>query len=334
MLERPLQRLQIRGRPRLTPAQEEAQLDGPPQSQHQPALRARTHILCRCGRLDPSLGHLVWSCPEYDTLRALHNVRAPATAAEERLLAVATTSAPGPPQQAGVLAFGLQPELVRHLRDTHEKSGGGGGFRWATDGSAVGPHSAAAMAWCYGPTGTIYTWAADVPLEDRSSFAAERWALVSALCALAVAPPPNEGTVDDGRDETDTWWGLVDCKAVLRCLHGDSGKADAWRAHAELRAAGRLAELAHVRCQWVPSHGKQPRWAPDNGESADTARRLNQAADAAALQRVRDQSQRQEWRAWEEERRQAEERQLAALGLALAIQRELEGLPLPAGASA
>jgi hypothetical protein len=188
------------------------------------------------------------------------------------------------------------------------------------------------MAWCYGPHGKIFTWSADVPLEDRSAFAAERWALASALRAIAEAPPPLSGSADGGQDET--LWGFVDCKAVLRCLRGESEKGDAWRANAELRAAGQIAELTRVRCQWVPSHGRLPRWAPDGGDPAATARRLNEAADAAAQQRVRHQSQRHEWLAWEEERRQAEEWQLAALELAVAIERELEGLPPPAGTSA
>ena len=116
----------------------------------------------------------------------------------------------------------------------------------------------------------------DVPGFDQSAPAAEQWAALQAAWALNEASVVQAWLIIDdlltvngvkstisgvGRDHTD-YYGL-------------------WRAFAAL--TGRI----DLRCDHVPSHGKQPNWRPLEGEDVGLRRSLNKAADSAATQALK-----------------------------------------------
>jgi hypothetical protein len=93
--------------------------------------------------------------------------------------------------------------------------------------------------------------------------------------------------IQNGRPRRFILW--CDCTSVIKVLNSRFFSLEWWQWQRDYRAC--VADLAALGCNfdiaWVPSHNKRSEWTPElNGTSAIVARQLNDAADAAARDRV------------------------------------------------
>ena len=228
--------------------------------------KSQWHIRCFCGREFPSRPHLVFQCPELESIRRDHGVGDPVDRAEERLLAVAVPEMPPPPRARPLPE--ARDEVVRMLQVALR--GSPALLLCATDGSAK--DSVAGWAVAIEAAGVSSSL---LESEDHLPFIAEIFALVTLLEALAIlavyAPLPAVHVI-------------CDCQAALKvCESSYQGPflvlSRRVRAASEaLRRSGTV-----LSCTWVPAHGRvSSGWRPPEGVSEDRARQLNAAADAEA----------------------------------------------------
>ncbi|CAE7207770.1 unnamed protein product [Symbiodinium sp. CCMP2592] len=145
----------------------------------------------------------------------------------------------------------------------------------ATDGSAR--NDIAASAIVFGQHVTEHSsFAAGTGDEDQSAFKAE----MQALLWLATVCCEVSGKLSMQRE----LFVVSDCLAAISaCQSGHSSDLPGLaRAAFDLFAQSARQGLA-CTFLWVPSHGKQLKWAPPEPHSAATLRALNESADVAAI---------------------------------------------------
>ena len=238
---------------------------------------------CLCGRLDPSMAHLVWHCSASAALVTSLCSRPPADRLEERLLLVGLPMPPPwpPPGPAPewvppALVRSVQRALALGLPALLAASDGSLLLDCATMGVALAPARLTASGALLRGASPL-TWGGPLLLAERSAFAAELHALYLLLTALVVAV------------SASGWSGpifcVLDSKAVLSVLDRPSPPLERWECWSRLRAAS--DRLRASRCtltfSWVPSHGRVvPSWSLPWQVSKRSARELNAKADASA----------------------------------------------------
>ncbi|CAE7774466.1 unnamed protein product [Symbiodinium sp. CCMP2592] len=228
--------------------------------------------LCLCGESRPSRPHLTWACPVTQDLRVGHEL--PVNRAEEGLFAKEVVDFP-PPTPALDLS-----DFLQELSEGASESLKADGLLYAaTDGSAR--NDIAASAIVFGQHVTEHSsFAAGTGDEDQSAFKAEMQALLwlATVCC----------EVSDKLSMQRELFVVSDCLAAISaCQSGHSSDLPGLA-----RAAFDLfAQSAHqgLTCTflWVPSHGKQLKWAPPEPHSAATLRALNESADEVTAWEVK-----------------------------------------------
>ncbi len=219
------------------------------------------HIVCRCGEVDLGRVHLTWECP----FRTTQNLRDPVAGVERELLLplvprypVAERRALGQEMQSVVME-------LRRVQAAHP----GARIRGATDGGSNKVGARRIGSWAV-VVGNVSVSGA-VPGFDQSAPAAEQWAALQAAWAL------NEASVTQA-------WLIIDNLMTVNRVKGTI--AGIGRDHTDYYALWRsfaaLTSRIDLRCDHIPSQGKQPNWRPPNGEDVALWRRMNKSADAAA----------------------------------------------------
>ena len=228
--------------------------------------KSQWHIRCFCGREFPSRPHLMFQCPELESIRRDHGVGDPVDRAEERLLAVAVPEMPPPPpaRPFPVARDGLVQLLQVAL------SGSPTLLLCASDGSAK--DSVAGWAVAVESAGVSSSL---LETEDHLPFLAEVFALVAlheALAILAVCASLPAVQV------------ICDCQAALRvCEPSYQGPFSVLSSRICAAAAALRRSGTVLTCSWVPAHGRvSSAWRPPDGISEARARQLNAVADAEA----------------------------------------------------
>ena len=228
--------------------------------------KSQWHIRCFCGREFPSRPHLMFQCPELESIRRDHGVGDPVDRAEERLLAVAVPEMPPPPpaRPFPVARDGLVQLLQVAL------SGSPTLLLCASDGSAK--DSVAGWGRCRRVCWRFFFSARDggSPAIPRRGFALV--ALHEALAILAVCASLPAVQV------------ICDCQAALRvCEPSYQGPFSVLSSRICAAAAALRRSGTVLTCSWVPAHGRvSSAWRPPDGISEARARQLNAVADAEA----------------------------------------------------
>jgi hypothetical protein len=236
--------------------------------EHGSAIAAGSLRRCMCGGLEPSASHLLWVCPETETLREQAGINMPRNSMEERSLCriehdIHTTFTAAVDDGA---RRKLDALILAKLRS-------GGDAVFATDGSEK--RGVIASSWATGGDSA----AMRTPGPETSSFAAELFAASFWLQRVV------EMVHLHGLGATRRVVLFCDCQSVLKVLGRRSLVAEWWRWQVEWRSQVSELEVLGVELSlaWVPSHGKKTEWVPDvAGVLAATARSLNDKADLAA----------------------------------------------------
>ena len=235
---------------------------------------------CMCGARNPSRPHLVWNCPQTEVLRG--GIQAPGNRAQERLFAAPLGQYPAPPEPTDYSFF--LNALSQHL---DKLASSGEDIIVATDGSSDKGVGACAVA-C-----NREVFAMGDGREDQTPFKYEMLAILVLLRAICQISIP----------ETCKIFILSDCQAALLAIqHPWNCSLPAWAHEAASRCRQLRCAGSHLSFQWVPSHGKQPAWAPDIPLEATYCRFLNGKADEAANQCRRTRTSGSQHHMWYEQR--------------------------------
>lgn len=224
---------------------------------------------CMCGRRQPSMSHLLWTCAATRDLRLQAQICVPADRAADRLL-VCTLPEEPPPLPADedsdrAIVVTLAGRLLAQAEGPWVIAVDGGAAHrtaaWSVHFAGVGGHA----GLCSG--------------EGGAAFDAELMALEVALSAVAAAarrsPPSRPGAL----------LVLYDCKGVWAAFVRPRPLLARWGIQRAAQAAAVACAEAGIVVEgwWVPSHGKgSAGWRPPAQLTADAARELNAHADAGA----------------------------------------------------
>ena len=252
---------------------------------------------CLCGKLEPSMPHLVWACTATQDLRQRCGIKAPANRAEERLLcrllppppapAVPTAEAPGAP--AAILRWITQATAAQnHTERT---------FLFATDGGAQDDVSAYGIA----APGSLPIGEATQG-EDATSYVAELHAILQLLRGLLVALILR--TAGEAVQQRPIVV-FVDCQAAIDMLGAALPPTDCYTWYFRVQEARTALQRGGFPCElaWVPAHDRvTPSWRPHPCAPEERQRSLNRMADAAATKALKPQlaSHRARW--WTKQR--------------------------------
>jgi len=226
---------------------------------------------CFCGKVAPSMPHLLWVCPALQPDRRTMVQTAPTNTCEERLLTRPIPPDPRPffptqtpPPVPSSLTSALQTHLQLHWLSHNP-------ITLATDGGAHNGIAAWAIAW------DKHVFADLIQGEDQTPYAAEVVALTTLYQALATAaetlsPQPALTCII-----------AVDCTSAIHLAHQDYPPDQYFQFYNSIqRSQQRLRHQGlQVYLEWTPSHDKRPDWSPRRGNPT-LLRQLNAQADAAA----------------------------------------------------
>ena len=215
---------------------------------------------CTCGENTPTRTHVTFQCPAL-----AHPDLAGRTEAEQRLLVPLLPGLRDPqwafpePSQELLLAL-TDARVVR------------GCLLAATDGSSLQDTALPSMSWyrhaAYGIAfSSTAQFSGEVPGLDRTPTAAERYALLVLAHAVSVLETPVLA--------------LTDNKALAHAFQHAACATSSQLGGYWQHLFALLPEQS--QCIWVPAHNRHPEWQCSvEGVSDESARCLNEAADAAA----------------------------------------------------
>lgn len=217
---------------------------------------------CSCGETLPTRRHWMYACPHYPLPPTLRSYNTEA----EHGLALSFVTLPKPMPSTIAYRVPYLARKVQSIRDLNQD------VVAATDAGALEQAVAGLGIALAAPDGHIHgRWCSWMAGADQTSGAGELETLTILIEAAKLANTPVYVIIDN-LNVYDGFTALLN-----KDFHYPKFSFGRWR-----RLEIAIGDLPH-RAEWVPSHGKKPKWAPKHTVcTAAVCRQLNDEADRCA----------------------------------------------------